>query len=346
MNLTDYSLLMLPEVENELHSVLDLYRKSGPSSPSVGDPLPELYDMLSYHLGWDHRNQNTTGKGKRIRPLITLLACTACGGDWKSSLPAAASIELIHNFSLIHDDIQDESPLRHGQATVWKRWGAAQAINAGDLMFTLALLAVMRPDRTIPGEVRIQGGQIILNACMDLTRGQTLDMAYETCKDLAETEYWQMVKGKTSALLSASARLGSLFAGSDEQTSEYMAEFGLKLGLAFQAQDDLLGIWGEQALTGKSSESDLASGKKSLPVVYALQKNGPFAQRWHTGPIKPEDIIVLADMLEAEGAREYTLSTCSRLTRDALDALARAVPLNEGRAAMEALASSLLNRQL
>src|SRR4030067_283120 len=141
--------------------------------------------MVAYHLGWEGDGAGSDARGKRIRPLLVVLACAAAGGDWGKALPAAAAVELVHNFSLIHDDIQDNSPLRRGRTTVWKHWGIPQAINAGDAMLTLAHLSALRLANTISAEVAIQAATIFQQACLQLTKGQYLDLSYENRRPLS-----------------------------------------------------------------------------------------------------------------------------------------------------------------
>jgi geranylgeranyl diphosphate synthase type I len=324
-------------IEEELRQVVS----------QVNGPLFEpLHHMLAYHLGWEGEGASPDAGGKRIRPLLVLLSCAAAEGEWQTALPAAASVELVHNFSLIHDDIEDNSPLRRGRPTVWYRWGIPQAINAGDTMFILAHLAMNRLEKIIEPAASFQASQLLNETCLRLTQGQYLDLSYEERGDLALEAYWPMVEGKTAALLAACTQLGALIASTTQDIREAYRRFGTSLGLAFQAQDDLLGIWGDAALTGKSSESDLITGKKSLPVLYGLTRNGPFAKRWTKGTITTGEVSDLAAQLEAEGARDYTRKTANRLTEQALGALETAQPQGEAGEALVELAGKLLHRQL
>jgi geranylgeranyl diphosphate synthase type I len=302
--------------------------------------------MLAYHLGWEGEGASPEARGKRIRPLLLLLTCAAAGGEWQRALPAAAAVELIHNFSLIHDDIQDNSPLRRGRPTVWKRWGIPQAINSGDAMLTLAHLSALRLAGTISTEVALQAGIIFQGACLQLTRGQYLDLSYEARGALSLDDYWTMVSGKTAALLSTCTEVGALTAQVNPGSRAHYRRFGHSLGLAFQALDDILGIWGDAASTGKSIESDLLAGKKSLPVLYGLEQNGPFARRWSQGPLQVEEIAGMAAQLEAEGGRDYAQEAASQLTAAALKALAEADPQGEAGQALMELAGRLLRRQV
>lgn len=327
----------LPSVENELRRVLTHSKRAD---------LDPLYSMLAYQLGWDGEGAGPETRGKRIRSTLVLLTASAAGGEWDCALPAAAAVELVHNFSLIHDDIQDKSALRRGRPTVWVKWGVAQAINAGDAMFTLAHLAVLGLGETVSSVAALQAARVLQETCLALTQGQFLDLAYETHGDLTIDAYWPMVEGKTAALISACTYLGALAAQAEPARSEAYRQFGRSLGLAFQAQDDLLGIWGDESLTGKSKESDLISGKKSLPVLYGLQQAGSFAERWTRGAISPEEVPSLSARLEDEGAKVYTQDTVNGLTDQALGALEAAQPLGDAGEALFTLAKKLMRRNM
>lgn len=290
-------------------------------------PPYELYrHMLAYHLGWEGEGAGTKASGKRIRPLLLLLVTDAGGGVWKNALPAAVAVELVHNFSLIHDDIEDNSQFRRGRLTVWSKWGIAQGVNAGDAMFTLAHLSLHRLSRSFSPHLVLQCSELLLQTCIELTQGQFLDIEFETKSNVSIEEYWVMIQGKTSALFSACAELGAITAKCSPETQKHYRRFGRALGLAFQVIDDILGIWGDEALLGKSTSSDLCSGKKTLPVLMGINKQGNFAKRWQQGHIHPEEVPVLAKMLEDEGVLEMTRSEANRLTNEALDELSAARP--------------------
>ena len=309
---------------------------------------PRLYqfrDMLTYHMGWTGEGSGLSAQGKRIRPLLLLLTCAACGGDWNAALPAAASVELVHNFSLIHDDIQDNSAKRRGRDTVWVKWGMPQGINAGDALFVISNLALLDLVPSFKAELVFTAALILQTTCLNLTDGQFLDMSYEKRLDLTMEDYWTMVTGKTAALLSACCAIGSLLGGGDETTRDAYRNFGHFLGLAFQAQDDYLGIWGDSALTGKSIESDLVTGKKSLPVLFGLEKKGAFAKRWLSGPISTDDVLGLSNQLEAEGARLFTQNTTDQMSDMALQYLRSADPLGDIGQELFELTNQLMGRQ-
>lgn len=336
MALSQFSAEFLPAVERALQVSIDRFLNE--------ERFSNLRSMMAYHLGWEGEGSGPSAQGKRIRPQIVLLSCAAAGGRWQDALPAAVAVELIHNFSLIHDDIEDRSTLRHGRPTVWAKWGEAQAVNTGDAMFTLAHLALIELEKSLPAEKVLTAVGVLQKVCFELTQGQFLDISYETGRSLPVEDYWPMVSGKTAALLAGCAQLGALAGGADERRQTAFYRFGHALGLAFQAQDDALGIWGDAALLGKSTDSDLVSGKKTLPVVYALAGNGPFARRWLAGPVHADEVPGLAGQLRAEGAEDFTLQQADRLTGEALEALGEAVVEPAAGQALEELTRKLLHR--
>ena len=303
-----------------------------------------FHEMLTYHMGWTGEGAGPNATGKRIRPLMVLLCSAACGGDWKSALPAAAAVELVHNFSLVHDDIQDNSPKRRGRDTAWVKWGAPMAINVGDALFVISSQAIMDLKIHHPAETVILAAEILHHTCLELTRGQFLDMSYEERKDLTVEDYWPMISGKTAALLSACCHLGALLGGADEEKQEAYRSFGQYLGLAFQVQDDILGIWGDEKVIGKSVASDLVEGKNSLPVLASLGKNGRFAQRWAEGPIKPDEVEEVARILASEGGLIAAQDAAKQMTDLALTSLREADPQGEAGEALFGLTNKLLNR--
>ena len=337
MSLSELSEKYLPSIEEELHTVVRISLKPG---------LEENYAMLAYHMGWDAENAPSSAMGKRIRPLIVLLVTEAGGADYRAALPAAAAVELVHNFSLIHDDIQDQSPIRRGRDTVWKRWGVAQAINAGDAMFALAHISILRLNETTTPGVTLRASRLLQQTCLELTQGQYLDLAYQTNNQLVLDAYWPMVKGKTAALLSTCAALGAMVAQIPEQQLEEYRRFAGHIGLAFQVLDDILGIWGDDSRMGKSSQSDLLSGKKTLPVLYGLAQKGEFAQRWMQGPVLLDEVSAMTSLLESEGGRDYAQKHADELTLQALEALRNANPVGLAGEALEELASQLLSRTI
>jgi geranylgeranyl diphosphate synthase type I len=331
---------LLPYIEGELQR--QVARLDSPRTKP-------FHEMLTYHMGWTGEGAGPEATGKRIRPLMVLLCAAACepasnGTTWQSALPAAAAVELVHNFSLVHDDIQDNSDKRRGRPTAWVRWGAPMAINVGDALFVMSNQAIVDLRQSFPAEVVVRAAEILHNTCLELTRGQFLDMSYEERDDLTVEDYWPMIAGKTAALLSACCHLGALLGSADVAKQDAYRAFGHYLGLAFQVQDDILGIWGDEALTGKSAASDLIEGKNSLPVLAGLGANREFAKRWRQGPVRPEEVQELARLLASEGAYQAASDASKQMTDLALLSLREADPQGEAGQALFDLADMLLKR--
>ena len=312
----------------------------------LDEPRTEpFHEMLTYHMGWTGEGAGPEAMGKRIRPLMVLLTTAACGVEWLHAAPAAAAVELVHNFSLVHDDIQDNSDKRRGRPTTWNIWGMPMAINVGDALFVLSNQAMMDLSKHYLPEIVVDAATVLHNTCLDLTRGQFLDMSYETRNNLSVEDYWPMIAGKTAGLLSACCHIGAILGGADEATQDAYRSFGHSLGLAFQVQDDILGIWGDEAITGKSAASDLLEGKKSLPVLHGLSQGGNFAKRWLQGPIRPDEVEEMAKLLASEGSYEYTHGISRQMTTLALDNLREADPQGEAGEALTELANKLIKRE-
>lgn len=312
----------------------------------VNSSLPEQYcgmiDMVAYQMGW--AQGDNPGRGKRVRPMLALFSSIAVGGQWQDALPAAWAVELIHNFSLVHDDIEDQSELRHGKPTIWAKWGVAQAINLGDLLFNLAYAAILELRKNLRAETVLDAVDVLAQTCSRLTGGQYLDLSYEKAQSITMANYLEMISGKTAALLAASGELGAICAGAPAKTRSDLREFGINLGLAFQMWDDWLGIWGDKQITGKSAESDLISGKKSMPILYALEQNRAFAHRWHRGAIQLDEVPRLSELLIQEGAQQFVQSQAWMYTQRAQSALARAGMNENASLLLSELANTLLDR--
>jgi geranylgeranyl diphosphate synthase type I len=273
---------------------------------------PALRNILRYHMGWQDEYGHYCSKqsGKFIRPTLCLLTCQAVGGNTSRAIPAAASIELIHNFSLIHDDIEDASYERHHRPTVWKLWGQSQAINAGDAMFSLAYLALLRlKEKGITDEKIANCAEMLSLACLELCEGQYLDVEYEDRLDITVEDYLDMASKKTGALLAVSTSLGAYVGSDDSKLVDSFHLFGKELGVAFQICDDILGIWGVKESVGKSA-GDICQKKKTLPVAYGLQKSKGAAKKslaklYSQESIEGEDIKEVAKILDNLGARNY-----------------------------------------
>jgi geranylgeranyl diphosphate synthase type I len=285
-----------------------------------GRPDLPLYQMLRYHLGLAGAPDGSPppSTGKRVRSTLCLLACQAGGGKVEWAVPAAAAIELLHSFTLLHDDIADRDETRRGRPTVWRLWGVAQAITAGDAIYALAGLALSRLDQAqVPPAAAVSVWRELTEAALGVCEGQQLDLAYEGRADLSVDDYLTMIALKTAALISASTGIGARVAGAPEETAAALRSFGHHLGLAYQIQDDVLGIWGDPDRLGKPVGSDLARNKRTLPVIHFLSRSEPaqrgVAARLAAG-LTGDEIVELAVQMQEAGSRAF----CERLAQESL----------------------------
>jgi geranylgeranyl diphosphate synthase type I len=292
---------LLGDIENEMRSILAEH----------DEHARPLYEMLAYHLGLD---QPDGPRGKRIRPLLGLLAYRSLGGDYRTVLPGAAAVELGHNFSLVHDDIEDQGLERRHRPALWTVSGVAQAINTGDTLFTLSRMALYRlRDEGFEDARILRLMRLYDETCLALCEGQFMDIwASEHGEWLSVEGYFDMIGRKTAALIAGSAEAGAILATEDETVIDAYRGFGWALGLAFQLNDDLLGLWGDAAVTGKEA-SDIATRKKTLPLIYARQEAvSADAARLEAilapgkGTVEPADAAEALAILERAGARQYT----------------------------------------
>lgn len=303
----------------------------------------QIKSMIDHHMGWLEGQQPS---GKRIRPLLTLLTCHATGGEWRTALPAASAIEIIHNFSLVHDDIEDNSDTRRGRATIWKLWGIPQAINTGDAMFALASASTKRLlEVGYSSETVIRVERELDKALLSLTLGQHLDLSFEKQDSVTVDAYLEMIEGKTAALLQAATSIGGVLSGCSTEQIEQLAQFGKHLGLAFQVTDDILGIWGDPKITSKPAGDDLLNGKKSLPVIFGIENSEDFHARWRKPETRRDHRESLTEMLEQCGAKSHAQDLADEHTHMALQSLANIIPEASNSAELYALAHRLLVRQ-
>ena len=328
----------LPFIEEEMRAVVQTAepRHTG------------LFGMLHYHMGWADAafNPYQARTGKRIRPMLCLLSCEACGGDWEQALPAAAALELMHNFTLIHDDIEDGDEIRHGRATIWSSWGVAQGVNVGDTLFALAQLVLVRlSQRGVPAQTIVEAVHCLNNTCVSLTGGQYLDIGFESRAQVSIADYLAMVEGKTAALASCSCVMGTLVAAAPAAQREHLGMFGYHMGMAFQMRDDVLGIWGDPDVTGKPAGADIARRKKSLPILHGLERSAELRALLARDTLSADDVRRATNLLEETNSRAYA----ERLTREhhsqALAALEAADVQGQAAQALYELAQALLDRE-
>ena len=308
--------------------------------------------MMRYHLGTAGPEGEPVAAraGKMLRPTLCLLCCQAVGGRRRQALPAAAAIELIHNFTLIHDDIEDASHSRHGRDTVWRVWGEAQAINAGDGMFALAHLALHRLFEVgVAAQQVLEAARLLDEAALALCEGQHLDLEFEERLDVTCDDYLAMVSAKTGALMGAATAVGALVGGAPGDVVSAFQSFGRRLGLAFQIRDDVLGVWGDSAETGKSAGDDVAARKKSYPIVHALahasEKDREALRHLYGEPVGPEGVTAVLAALERSGARAAGEKAVARRVAEALSCLEGLDLAPARRRELEALAVYLVHRR-
>lgn len=318
---------------------------------ALREAVDELDDairpVVAYHLGWsdEHGEPVIADSGKSIRSRLVLLAANAVGGDDACAVPGAVAVELIHNFSLVHDDLMDRDATRRHRPTVWAVWGDAIAVLAGDAMLSLAheVLLNSGSPHTVPA------ARILGTATRDLIQGQAADVGFEQRDDVSLAECIRMARGKTGALLAASALVGGVLADATPDAVTTLGDYGYNVGLAFQLVDDLLGIWGEPDVTGKPVFSDLRSRKKSLPVTWTLQAGGDAGRQlahWLARPGEPteQEVREAADLVETGGGRAWAQAEARRRVRAAAYALA-GVPLRaEYRRELIDLANFIIER--
>ncbi len=316
----------------------------------ITDRRGRLYEMVNYHLGFDRAGGDCTLSGKAIRSSLVLFTAEAFGGDPDQALPAAVSLELVHNFSLVHDDIQDDAGTRRGRESVQKKWSPGQAINAGDGIKDLATLAVTQLSDGRP-ERALEAIEAVSNYSLRMIQGQVMDLHYAKQEKIGIDGYLEMIRGKTCALLEASFHLGGIYAGVDGDQIEKLSTFGRLLGYVYQIRDDWLGIWGRPEDAGKSVRSDLVEKKKTFPVVYALQEGEGLRlsnlEEIYSGPGKlgGGEVERARRILEEIGAREKTNEWAEKYWSKAERQLREMDMEERAKTELKELGSFLLKRQ-
>lgn len=280
---------------------------------------PELREPAEHHMA---------GGGKGVRAALAVIGAAASGGTEREGVLGAVAVELIHNYSLVHDDIIDNDEERRHRPTVWAAFGTGRAIVVGDALANLATQLLLED----PTPARVRAAQLLADSTSSMISGQADDMAFERRDAITAEECLKMEEGKTGALLGCASAIGGVLAGADDATIKALTSFGLRLGMAFQAVDDVLGIWGEPKKTGKPVGSDLIAHKKSLPVVIARATGGPELDRLLASELSEDDVVEASALIEATGARREVMAIADRALAEALESL-ESVPLVPGYAA-------------
>jgi geranylgeranyl diphosphate synthase, type I len=311
-----------------------------------------LAAMLEYHLGWRGPDLELLAKpapaGKKLRPALVLLTSRAvCGEMTQAARNSAAAVELIHNFSLVHDDIQDHSELRRHRPTVWTLWGMPQGINVGDALFALAQVVLAENGSALAAQLTAE----LNRTALALAEGQFLDIDHADGKTQPTLEaYEAMISRKTGVLFACACRLGAMAAGAPEPQVDAYAAYGMQLGIAFQEQDDLLGVWGLSAETGKPDAADILERKRGLPAAMALGR--PDAPDWlhqayleANGEPSTETVERIIAHFDALGLRGAIEARVQERYRKALDCLEEAGAREPARSYLAAICEALVSRR-
>ncbi|MDA3628880.1 family 2 encapsulin nanocompartment cargo protein polyprenyl transferase [Saccharopolyspora oryzae] len=299
-----------------------------PALRAAVDRLPTtMQQVAGYHFGWwdEHGNPVRADRGKALRPAMVLLTASAVGGDPAVAVPAAVAVELVHNFSLLHDDVMDGDVTRRHRPTAWTVFGSGPAILAGDALLTLAADVLGACHHSAAADAV----RALSTAVLNLINGQVADLSFEDRRSVDLGECQRMARDKTGALLGCACALGAMFGGGKPDQIARLRSFGERVGLAFQHVDDLLGIWGDPAITGKPVFSDLRTRKKTLPVVSALTSGTPAGQRLaaiylRDQPLSGSDLAQSAELIALAGGRSWSQNQSDELLNSALADLNRA----------------------
>jgi geranylgeranyl diphosphate synthase, type I len=315
---------------------------------SGASDLQAFYGQIEYHLGWVDTTFSpvSSNPGKLLRPTLLLLAYEASGARGLTTsrstaaylsraLPAAAAVELTHNFTLIHDDIEDSDTERRHRSTLWKLWGIPQAINTGDGLFALARLTLWGVlDEGVEGAIAARLGAVLDHACLVLAEGQYLDISFEERQDIAVAAYVDMTSRKTAALMACAAEMGAILGTSDEEAIKRLRGFGHAMGVAFQVRDDLLGVWATTVESGKTPAGDVYRRKKSLPFLYALEHAHADDKRYlrevyqQEAALTSEQVEEILTIFERTQTKKYCRAFLAEQCRLASEALASAPRTN------------------
>ena len=308
-----------------------------------------LYDLLRYHLGWtDQRGQPEDNPRPLYFPtLLALVSCQALSGDFQAALPAAAGVDLVHNFTLVHGDVQASRPDAHDRPSIWWVWGPAQAINAGDGLHALGRTTIMRlAQKDISPERVLHAVGSLDRACLALCEGQYMDLEFQERMVVTSAAYFDMISRKTGALTGCSAEVGALAAGTDQAVWAQFRDMGIKMGMAWQIQQDIADLWGGSG--DGMTASNVLNKKKSLPLIHALE-NSSLASKRELGGIymkrvlEPEDASKLVEILNEAGSKVFAEEKAQQLMDQAIEALDGAGLTDQGQANLRDLGQRVLD---
>ena len=307
----------------------------------------ELLPVIEYHFGWKTIKgiEAPEDTGKRLRPSLAVLSAEAVGRDMEVAIPGAVAVELIHNFSLIHDDIIDGDKERRHRPSAWTAFSIEDALIAGDALHTLAFQVLLEENTP----ERVQAARRLVDATTTMISGQAADMTFDDLPTISFEECLKMEAAKTGAWLGYSSSVGAILSGADENTCNALEVFGYELGLAYQAVDDVLGIWGDPKITGKPAGNDLREKKKSMPVSIVLSANNSDSEKLleifsTTEDLDEEEIVKASALIENAGGREATLEEADEHLKRAIEFLNNADIRKETFCELEEIAHFVVNR--
>ena len=328
-------------------------RVGGALRSALSQDGSRVFEMLRYYMGWVDVDGNPciATEGKALRPTLCLFACEALGASQHKAMPAAVALELIHNFSLIHDDIQDRDETRHHRPTLWAVWGAPKALVAGNVLRVLADMSLDGlVDEGLESDRVIVASNLLTEAYLETIMGQYLDLSYEGLPDITMQDYLNMISLKTGALIRCALNLGAVIGTRDTETVNAFRSCGQSLGYMFQIRDDLLGVWGDEEITGKPVGADIRRKKNSFPVVYAMSQANPedkqlIADIYQADYVAEDDVAKVLDIMDRAKAYEYAEGVIAAHGDSALEALAMVELSPDSRQELEELVHFLLVRQ-
>lgn len=300
-----------------------------------GGDVAGLYEPIAYAM---------SAGGKRLRPSLVLMMADAFGGNAEEAISAAVGVEMFHNFTLLHDDVMDKSDMRRGRPSVHAKWDENHAILSGDTMLTLATEYVSKVPDTVLRNVL----ETFNSAALHVYEGQQLDMDFETRSDVTVEDYLRMIEGKTGALIGGAAKIGALIGGANAEQAEKIYEYGVKLGLAFQIQDDWLDVFGDAGTFGKPIGGDINNNKKSYLLLRALGEGGANAEALAEAmklPAGPTKVKIVTKLYEKIGVSEMCRKSVAEYSSKAIEALRRSGLSEEAREPMRLLVDKLTGRR-
>ena len=319
---------------------------------SLSQQHSDVYDMLRYYMGWVDENgrPHEAMEGKALRPTLCLFACEAVGGALEMAMPSAVALEFIHNFSLIHDDIQDRDEIRHNRKTLWAVWGDPKALVAGNVLRVVADECLHQLlDSGLDYDRALAAGTLLTEAYLEMIEGQYLDLQFEGRHDISMSDYLNMISRKTGALIRCSLNLGAVVGAQEQGVGDAFKESGRAMGYVFQIIDDVLGVWGNEETTGKPVGADIRRKKNSYPVVYTMGKANDKDRKmlneiYKKDELDDSDVDSVLAVMDRLDVKNQAQQEAEKYANVALESLAPVELSREARQEVEDLAHFLLVR--